>query len=124
MSRIDHVHVRSSNPAATIEFFTTFFGARVIKEFESLGRKLTIMSLEGESNLSVIHLPPATANPKPEASAIDHIGIAVTNIQELVRRLKEKGYKFPVEPGRSPSGATVAFCLGPDNIYLELMEKA
>lgn len=123
MARIDHVHIRSSNPAKTIDFFKTFFGARVSREFENLGRKITVLSLEGETSLSVLHLPPAVENPKPETASIDHVGIAVKNIEDLIRRLKEKGFKFPVELAQSPSGAKVAFCLGPDNVYLELVER-
>ena len=54
---------------------------------------------------------------------VDHIGIAVENIEELVRRLKEEGYTFPVELSQSKSGAKIAFCLGPDNVYVELIER-
>ena len=123
MARIDHIHIRASNPGKTIDFFKTFFGARVTREFENLGRKITVLSLEGETNLSVLHLPPAAENPKPEMATIDHIGISVKNIEDLIRRLKERGSKFPVDLTQSPSGAKVAFCLGPDNVYLELVER-
>jgi hypothetical protein len=47
----------------------------------------------------------------------------VENIADLVRRLKEKGYRFPVDLTRSSSGAKIAFCLGPDNVYLELIDR-
>jgi catechol 2,3-dioxygenase-like lactoylglutathione lyase family enzyme len=123
MAHIEHVHIHASDPAATIDFFETFFGARVIKEFENLGRKLTILALGEKSNLSILHIPPAEKDPKPENAAVDHIGIAVENIETLVRRLKEKGYRFPVELTRSVSGAKIAFCLGPDNVYLELVDR-
>ena len=123
MARIDHVHVHSSNPARSIEFFESFFGARVTREFEGLGRKVTALSLDGESGLSILHVPPSIENPKPESASIDHIGITVTNIEELVGRLKEKGFKFPVDLTQSPTGAKIAFCLGPDNVYLELVER-
>ncbi len=123
MARIDHVHLHSSNPALTIEFFKTFFGAKVKREFENLGRKITVLSLEGESDLSILHIPPAVPNPKPEAAIIDHIGLAVNNIDDLVRRLQEKGFQFPVGLSQSPSGAKVAFVLGPDNVYLELVQR-
>ena len=123
MAHIEHVHIHASDPARTVDFFETYFGARVIKEFENLGRKITILALGDKSDLSVLHIPPAENNPKPENAAIDHIGMAVENIETLVRRLKEKGYRFPVELTRSVSGAKIAFCLGPDNVYLELVDR-
>ena len=123
MASIDHVHIHASDPAKTIEFYQSFFGARVIQEFESLGRKLTIMSLGEKSKLSILHIPPAVEKPKPEMASIDHIGIEVENIEELIDRLKEKGVSFPVDLTQSSTGAKIAFCLGPDNVYLELIER-
>jgi len=123
MAHIEHVHIHASDPARTIDFFETFFGARVIEEFENLGRKITVLALGDKSNLSILHIPPAEKNPQPAKAAIDHIAIAVENIETLVRRLQEKGYRFPVELTRSVSGAKIAFCLGPDNVYLELVDR-
>jgi len=123
MANIEHVHIHASDPNKTIEFFENFFGARVIKQFENLGRKLTVMSLGNKSNLSILHIPPAVENPKPEMASIDHIGIAVENIEDMVYRLKEKGFIFPVDLTLSSSGSKIAFCLGPDNVYLELIER-
>jgi hypothetical protein len=81
------------------------------------------MSLGEKSKLSILHIPPAVEKPKPEMASIDHIGIEVENIEDLIRRLKEKGFSFPVDLTQSPSGAKIAFCLGPDNVYLELIER-
>ena len=123
MAFIEHVHIHASNPGKTIDFFKAFFGAKVIKELENLGRKITILSIGDKSNLSILHIPPAVENPAPQNASIDHIGIAVENIEDLVRRLKQQGYRFPVDLTRSTSGAKIAFCLGPDNVYLELIDR-
>jgi predicted enzyme related to lactoylglutathione lyase len=123
MVSIDHVHIHASDPAKTIEFYESFFGAQVIQEFESMGRRLTIMSLGDKSKLSILHVPPALEKPNPEMASIDHIGIEVENIEVLINRLKEKGFIFPVDLTQSSSGAKIAFCFGPDNVYLELIER-
>jgi len=123
VASIDHVHIHASDPAKTIEFYESFFGARVIQEFEAVGRKLTIMSLGEKSKLSILHIPPAVEKPKPEMASIDHIGIEVENIEELVDRLKEGGVSFPADLTQSSTGTKIAFCLGPDNVYLELIER-
>ena len=57
MASIDHVHIHASNPAKTIEFYESFFGAEVTQEIESVGRRLTIMSLGDKSKLSILHVP-------------------------------------------------------------------
>ena len=123
MASIDHVHIHASNPAKTIEFYESFFGAEVIQEIESVGRKLTIMSLGDKSKLSILHVPPAVEKPNPEMASIDHIGIEVENIEELINRLKKKGFNFSVDLNQSPSGTKIAFFFGPDNVYIELIER-
>jgi catechol 2,3-dioxygenase-like lactoylglutathione lyase family enzyme len=123
MVSIDHVHIHASDPAKTIEFYESFFGAQVIQKFESMGRRLTIMSLGDKSKLCILHVPPAVEKPNPEMASIDHIGIEVENIEGLINRLKEKGFIFPVDLTQSSSGAKIAFCFGPDNVYLELIER-
>jgi len=55
MVSIDHVHIHASDPAKTIEFYESFFGAQVIQEFESVGRRLTVMSLGDKSKLSLFN---------------------------------------------------------------------
>jgi catechol 2,3-dioxygenase-like lactoylglutathione lyase family enzyme len=123
MPYIDHVHIRASDPSRTVEFFETFFEARVIQEFENLGRKITVLSIGDKSKLSVLHQPPAVKNPKHEMASIDHIAIGVKNIEQLVRQLKEEGFPFPVDLTQASTGAKIAFCLGPDNVYLEIFER-
>ena len=123
MASIDHVHIHASNPAKTIEFYESFFGAKVIQEIESVGRRLTIMSLGDKSKLSILHVPPAVEKPNPDMASIDHIGIEVENIEELINRLKERGFKFPVNLTQSQSGIKIAFFFGPDNVYIELIER-
>jgi len=123
MASIDHVHIHASNPAKTIEFYESFFGAEVTQEIESVGRRLTIMSLGDKSKLSILHVPPAVEKPNPDMASIDHIGIEVENIEELINRLKKKGFTFSVDLTQSPSGAKIAFFFGPDNVYIELIER-
>ena len=123
MAYIDHVHIRASNPPRTVEFFETFFEARVIQEFENLGRKITVLAIGDKSKLSILHQPPAVKDPKHEMASIDHIAIGVKNIEQLILQLKEGGVRFPVDLTRASTGTKIAFCLGPDNVYLEIFER-
>jgi len=123
MASIDHVHIHASDPEKTIEFYESFFGAEVIQEIESVGRKLTIMSLGDKSKLSILHVPPAVEKPNPDMASIDHIGVEVENIEELINRLKKGGFIFPVDLTHASSGAKIAFFFGPDNVYIELIER-
>ena len=123
MAYIDHVHVHAGDADRTIRFFQNHFGAMIAEKFENLGRKITILTMGDRSRLSILHIPPAVENPKPEEAGIDHIGIVVEDIESVVSGIKAEGYAFPVDICDSSTGSKVAFCLGPDNVYLEIIQR-
>jgi catechol 2,3-dioxygenase-like lactoylglutathione lyase family enzyme len=124
MAYIDHVHIHASDPGKTIKFFEDFFGAQVTQEFENIGRRITVMALGDKSRLCILHVPPAAVDPRPEMATIDHIGIVVEDIEDLIYRLKKMGFSFLVDLTRSSNGNKIAFFLGPDNLHLEIFEPA
>ena len=79
--------------------------------------------MEDQSKLSVLHIPPTVDQPRPEAASIDHIGLVVDDIESVVSGIKGEGYAFPVDIRESTTGHKIAFCLGPDNVYLEIIQK-
>ena len=121
MAHIDHIHIHASDAERTIKFFEDHFEARIAQEFENLGRRITVLSIGDLSKLSVLHIPPVTGDPKPEAASIDHIGIVVDDIDAVVSGIKAEGYAVPVDVRTSDTGNKVAFCFGPDNVYLEII---
>ncbi len=123
MAYIDHVHIHASDPAKTIHFFQHHFGAVIDKVFENLGRKITILAIGDRSKLSVLHIPPTVDQPRPETASIDHIGIVVEDIESVVSGIKAEGYAFPVDVRESATGSKIAFCLGPDNVFLEIIQR-
>ena len=123
MTRIDHVHVHASDAARTITFFEKYFEGKVVGEFESVGRKITSMSIGGEGKVNILHIPPTVSEPDPDAAAIDHFAIEVDNIEELVQQLQADGYTFRIPLGEGGEGAKIAFVLGPDNVYIEIAQK-
>jgi catechol 2,3-dioxygenase-like lactoylglutathione lyase family enzyme len=66
----------------------------------------------------------AAAEPAPTIGrAIDHIGFGVADMDELAKKLKDKGVKFTTEP-RALGAAKVAFIEGPSGIRIELIQSA
>ena len=54
---------------------------------------------------------------------ITHIALQVSDVHKTVSRLKDSGYKSLSEPQIAPNHlATVVFIIGPENLYLELVE--
>ena len=57
------------------------------------------------------------------STGLTHIAMTVKDLDKTYRTLKRKGVKFKSLPQNSPDGyAKVAFCSGPENLMLELVE--
>ena len=57
------------------------------------------------------------------STGLTHIALTVNNLNKTYQVLKRKGVKFKSTPQDSPDGyARVAFCSGPENLMLELVE--
>ena len=57
------------------------------------------------------------------STGLTHIAFTVHNLDKTYKSLKRKGVKFKSKPQDSPDGyARVAFCSGPENLMLELVE--
>ena len=124
MIRMDHVHIHASDAAKSIAFFEKYLDGKVVGEFESVGRKITSMSIGSEGKVNILHIPPSVSEPDPDDAAIDHFAVQVDNIEELVGKLEADGYKFRIALSDGAEGAKVAFVLGPDNVYIELFQKS
>ncbi len=54
---------------------------------------------------------------------VTHIALQVSDIHKILSRLRNNGYESLSEPQISPNQlATVVFVIGPENLYLELVE--
>jgi catechol 2,3-dioxygenase-like lactoylglutathione lyase family enzyme len=122
----DHVHLRSPDPDATAAYYERMFGAEIIKSVMSNGLARTDMRLGGV--MFFIAQVPAAADlaVKPEGSfvGLDHMGLRVRNIDAVVAELKAKGAEFTVEPKTIRPGVRIAFVRGPQNVLIELLDRA
>jgi catechol 2,3-dioxygenase-like lactoylglutathione lyase family enzyme len=64
---------------------------------------------------------PGTSEPR---FGMDHLGFAVDDMDAAVTHLKGNRVKFNCEPWTMPSGTTVAFVEGPDQVSIELIKKS
>jgi len=122
--RWDHIHLRSSDPEATARYYVDVFGATPVNKVEVSGAVRVIVSLAG-LNLFIEQVPPDTAAPpQPPHLGLEHIGLAVTNIDAVCSELKARGAEFVVEPHSPRSGVTLAFVRAPENVHIELLERS
>jgi catechol 2,3-dioxygenase-like lactoylglutathione lyase family enzyme len=122
--RWDHVHLRSPDPDATAQYYVDVFGATPVNKVKVGGGVRVIVSLAGVS-LFIEQVPPGTLSPPPPPYlGLEHFGLAVTNIDAVCAELKGRGAEFVVEPHSPRPGVRIAFVLAPENVQIELLERA
>jgi lactoylglutathione lyase len=122
----DHIHLRSRDPKATAEFYARIFDAQILESVQSDGTPRIDLDVNG---LAVFIARVASDEAIAEAPAdphlgLDHFGLRVDNLDETAAELKRRGATFSVEPRTIRPGVRIAFLQCPDNVRIELLERA
>ena len=121
--RCDHVHLRSRDPVAAAAFYTSMFGATETGRVGEAPVQRMILDLGGLT----IFIEQATADAHPALTSpclgIEHIGLAVADIEAAVADLKGRGVAFRTEIIERGPGLRIAFLDAPDGAVIELLER-
>ena len=120
----DHVHLRSSDPEATAQWFERMLGAEVIRSTQQ-GKPRIDLKLGGARVFIAPVAPGDGVNPAPVTpyQGLDHIGLSVTGLDAIAAELKAKGVEFTKPPQTPRPGIRICFLRGPQGISIELLER-
>ena len=121
----DHIHLRSPDAEATARWYADTLGAEIIRSVQSDGRARLDLNLGGVA-VFIAQVPAeqaVAAPPEPPYLGLEHIGLRVEAIDQVVAELKEKGAEFTVEPKTIRPGVRIAFLRGPQNVHIELLDR-
>ncbi len=113
---LDHVHIFSSDLAATVEFFRRMLGAELVWDEEAAGVRNVRLAL-GNAFVHVYEQPPRTQRGGP----VHHLGIETDDLDGLVVRMKENGYEFRNVIREQPKFRYLMIA-GPDDLLIELFQ--
>lgn len=115
----DHIHLRSPDIEATAAFYERVFGVELKRTPQRIDFNL------GGQPIFVSPITEPTTGEAPSAPyrGLEHIGIAVKDIDAVVAGMKAKGVTFTMEPNTIRPGVRIAFLRGPENISIELLER-
>jgi len=101
------------------------FGAEVIRTMQQ-GKPRIDMKVGGADVFIAEVTPDAKVNPPPSTpyQGLDHFGLTVTGIDDVVAGLKAKGAEFTMEPNDIRPGIRIAFLRGPEGVSIELLERS
>ena len=121
----DHIHLRTTNPQATIEYYQKMFDATPVAYVQSNGKPRVDLDLNGLTIF--IAAVPADATlptaPSEPYIGLDHLGLRVDDVDAATAELKRRGAQVIVEPKTIRPGVRIAFIQGPDHVRIELLER-
>jgi catechol 2,3-dioxygenase-like lactoylglutathione lyase family enzyme len=115
-----HIHLNSTDPAATLTWYEQSFGGQRAKLKDRIDGLLfdNIWLLVSKYNEQ--GRPAATHD-----RAIDHISFSMSNLEQAVANMKARGVQIeqaPQVPEQGHSDAKRAFIMGPDRVTVALIE--
>jgi lactoylglutathione lyase len=122
----DHIHLLSRDPKATARYYEKMFGAKVIETVQSDGTPRIDLDLNGLA-IFILQVAPGEklpSSPPDRYLGLDHFGLKVNNLDEAVAELKRRGAEFAVEPRTARPGLRIAYVRAPENVRIELLERA
>jgi lactoylglutathione lyase len=121
----EHIHPRTPDPEATAAWYQDKLGADVIRTPQADGSMRIDLNLSGQK-VFLARAEPGAAGEAPSSPymGLDHFGMTVENIQAAVADLKAKGVTFTMEPKQIRPGTTIAFLTAPQNVSIELIQRA
>lgn len=118
-----HIHLISSEPLKTSEFYERMFGARKTSVEQLDAGALVNLEL-GETFISV--MPPRKQPLIPAIDGtvlgIEHFGLKTENLKQAVTELKAKGVVFAKDIIEPKPGFKTSFLVAPENVLVELFE--
>ncbi len=120
----DHIHLRSTNPEATAQWYERMLGAEVIRTMQE-GKPRIDLKIGG-ADVFIAPVAPGdgvNAPPVTPYQGLDHFGLTVSGIDDIAADLKAKGVEFTKEPTTARPGVRICFIRGPEGVSIELLER-
>jgi catechol 2,3-dioxygenase-like lactoylglutathione lyase family enzyme len=121
--RFDHIHLRSTDPEAAAAVWANAFGATVKARVQAGPWLRLVLDLAGVPVFLEQVAPGTHAPPAPPFLGIEHVGLAVTDLDAAIADLAGKGVPLVSGPSEPRPGVRIAFFAMPDGVRVELIER-
>ncbi len=122
--KLDHIHIRSDDYEASVDYYVTMFGGEVVKRFTVMDMPVTRIRI-GDMHLAVSPKKKGQTIESPETElhwGVYQIGFRVEDLSGTMTELKAKGAQFTRGPVEVVPGVKAAFIKAPDGVEIELLE--
>jgi catechol 2,3-dioxygenase-like lactoylglutathione lyase family enzyme len=113
--KMNHLHLKTKDPAATAKFYVETMGAKIISENPNGGFRLDLHGL----HLNVSDF--LKEQKREQKYGMEHIAIDTDELDTIIGKLKDRGINI-LEQTIVSGGRRVCFFEGPDGVQLEFIE--
>ena len=113
--QLNHVHLKTTDPKRTAQWYVDNLGATIVSEIGANGYRLDLHGL----SLNVTHM--IASQTREQHYGMEHIAIDTDEMEALVDKLKAGGVRI-LEETSITGGRRVCFFEGPDGVQLEFIE--
>lgn len=126
---INHVHIRSSDPHASASWYEEHFGAKIISDREVMPGTVTVsMEVGGPVRLNISSQPDGSSDTRAVADlnrlGLEHFGFGVEDLKAELDRLEKAAVRIVLPLTEVVGGARLAYIEGPDDVLIELVQRA
>ena len=126
---INHVHIRSSDPHASASWYEKHFNAKILSAREVMPGTITVsMEVGGPVRLNISSQVPGSSPERSVAElnrlGLEHFGFGVEDLEAELDKLHKAGVRIVLPLTEVSSGARLAYIEGPDDVLIELVQRA
>jgi len=126
---INHVHIRSVDPHSSAAWYEEHFGAKIVSEREVMPGTVTLsMEVGGPVRLNISSKPEGTPNNRAVAElnrlGLEHFGFDVSDLATELERLEKADVRIVLPLTEVVGGTRLAYIEGPDDVLIELVQRA
>jgi catechol 2,3-dioxygenase-like lactoylglutathione lyase family enzyme len=127
--RINHIHIKALDPRKTAEWWVRAFAFKIVSDETRVfgDRFVRCFTEDGGMTVSISNARTNETLGPGNASAhlgLEHFAIDTENIDADIARLQELGAQLQEGPLQAPNGVRFAFLSVPDEVRIELVERA
>ena len=113
--KLNHVHLKTTDPEQTAKFYVENLGATVVSEIGTRGVRLNLHGL----TLNITTL--IADQSRKQVYGMEHFALDTDDLDGTVAKLTANGAKVLEQMG-SATGRRICFLEGPDGVQLEIIE--
>ena len=126
--RINHIHLKASDPRRTAEWYVGAFGFKIVNDETRVFGDRFIRCQSEDSGMAVNISGPRTGETLQPGNAsahfgLEHFGFDSEQLEADIARLEGLGARLLEGPIQNPNGPRICFMWAPDDVRVELIER-